>query len=250
MKNQRGNHWRPTIAQRKKGLDDAFALESLTIRSDLEGKTYKDLDAKDQNMIKKFVFRCAAIPSSWAMSDYIEFFKRIQGGGTPMSDHELRRAIARGPFTELLDSLATENYVLNALRGFDLQTDQVQQLLLRYFGLVDDEKGFGKPSLVQHGLEIMKKKNKEMEQWTAQDSLRRTEALDTPLKEALDTITCVFRDNEPFRAVAPLRKNGVDQHPKKVWINSKKLSNAFGTALSWPFQSWTRINTERFEATR
>ena len=38
------------------------------------------------------------------MIDYLDFFKRIQGGGTPMTDQELRRAISRGTFTTMLDS--------------------------------------------------------------------------------------------------------------------------------------------------
>ena len=73
-----------------------FALEGLPILKDLEGKTFKDLDRKQQRQIKeRYNLRCAIIPDSWSMIDYLDFFKRIQGGGTPMTDQELRRAISR-----------------------------------------------------------------------------------------------------------------------------------------------------------
>ena len=112
MKNQRGISW-PT---RKN--DDGFRLEQLPLLKEFDGKRYQDLPKKEQNAIKHFGVRCAIIPASWEMSDYIDFFKRIQGGGTPMTDQELRRALSQGPFTELLDQLSRNNVVLRTLKAF------------------------------------------------------------------------------------------------------------------------------------
>ena len=74
------------------------------------------------------------------MIDYLDFFKRIQGGGTPLTDQELRRAISRGPFTTMLDSLAdgegeTSRRLADVLGGTVLPKDEKQELLLRYFAL-------------------------------------------------------------------------------------------------------------------
>ena len=124
---------------------------------ELEGKSFKDLSKKEQNVIRRYSVRCAVIPGSWPMADYIEFFKRIQGGGTPMTDHELRRAISRGPFTELLDELAEDPSARRALGGATKGTDDLQQLLLRYHTL--HRHGIhksGKPHMSQQGLETMK----------------------------------------------------------------------------------------------
>jgi len=103
------------------------------------------------------------------MYDFLDFFKRIQGGGTPMTDQELRRAISQGPFTTLLDGLAdggdlTSRRLEQALGGAVLAKDEKQELLLRYFALqCDGPKNFGKPSMKQHALELMKRLNKKGE---------------------------------------------------------------------------------------
>lgn len=230
VNNKRGDHWKSNKAQRDKNLDTSFALESLTILKDLEGHTFKDLTKREQNKIKNYDVRCAIIPSSWAMSDYIEFFKRIQGGGTPMTDHELRRAISRGPFTELLDELAKSPQVLGVLDGSctTLQRDDVQQLLLRYFALqtCPSVKKFGKPSIPQQGLETMKRLNKEMESWTALNGIKKREEMVKTLLDSLRLVSCVFRENEAFRRVAPLIKKNKVQDPNKVWVNSEKIHNS------------------------
>mmetsp|Transcript_1459 Transcript_1459/g.5216 ORF Transcript_1459/g.5216 Transcript_1459/m.5216 type:complete len:429 (-) Transcript_1459:954-2240(-) len=138
MNGDRGEHWKQTLAQKKKKSHQDFTLEGLVLLPEFEGLTYKDLPKRQQNAIKNYDVRCAVIPGSWEMADYLEFFKRIQGGGTPMTDHELRRALTSGPFTELLDDLAVGKEVTAALQGAVLATDEVQQLLLRYFAMSAD----------------------------------------------------------------------------------------------------------------
>lgn len=234
--NERGDHWPQTKTQKRKKTDTSFALEALPMMKHLEDKTFKDFTKREQNAIKNYDVRCAIIPSSWAMEDYIEFFKRIQGGGTPMSDHELRRAISRGPFTELLDELAQLKEVNQAFAGCKLAPDQMQQLLLRYFALKSgDVAKFGKPSMAQEGLETMKRLNKEMGNWHAKDSLTKTDELVSPLKDSLDLATFLFNDNERFRRVAPLIKNKEAQNPAKVWMDSTKLNPAVFVCVVYCF---------------
>ena len=133
------------------------------------------------------------------MIDYLDFFKRIQGGGTPMTDQELRRAISRGPFTTMLDSLAdgegeTSRRLADVLGGTVLPKDEKQELLLGYFALrCDGPRDFYKPSMKQHALELMKRLNKE-EADARIDEWRR--GLDAALELAL----LVFPDpKERFR---------------------------------------------------
>ena len=198
IKGERAPHWKATRPQQKAGTHGTFALEGLPILTDLEGKTFKDLDKKMQRQIKsRYGLRCAVIPASWQMTDYLDFFKRIQGGGTPMSDQDLRRAISRGPFTDLLDGLAdgegqTSRRLAEALGGAVLPRDEKQELLLRYFALqCNGPKNFGKPSMKQHTLELMKRLNKDD---TGLDEWRR--GLDAALELAL----LVFPDpKERFR---------------------------------------------------
>ena len=133
------------------------------------------------------------------MTDYLDFFKRIQGGGTPMTDQELRRAISRGPFTTMLDGLAdgeghTSRRLAEALGGAVLPKDEKQELLLRYFALkCDGPQNFAKPSMKQHALELMKRLNKE-------DPEARIDEWRRGLDAALELAVLIFPDpKERFR---------------------------------------------------
>lgn len=215
-----------TWPKRKQATDNDFRLEHLTILKQYEGKRYQDLPVRQQNEIKKFDVRCAIIPASWSMSDYIDFFKRLQGGGTPMTDHELRRALSQGPFTDLLDTLSKDEIVQRALAGcVGLKRDDTQQLLLRYFQFKLDPFRFGKPSLPQNGLQTMKHFNREMKAWKG-DEFYKSDDLVGPLKRSLNLILHIFHENEAFRRPVSLVEKGTiveNDDLGKVWINSRKL---------------------------
>ena len=233
IKGERAPEWKVTPAQRRAGTQGTFALEGLPILKDLEGKTFKDLDRKQQRQIKKrYNLRCAIIPDSWSMIDYLDFFKRIQGGGTPMTDQELRRAISRGPFTTMLDSLAdgegeTSRRLADVLGGTVLSKDEKQELLLRYFALrCDGPRDFYKPSMKQHALELMKRLNKE-EADARFDEWRR--GLDAALELAL----LVFPDpKERFRLA--IDNGGADPRFRTSASVQKHIWDAVIYCLSRP----------------
>jgi hypothetical protein len=222
LKNNRAVTWP------KRRNDDDFCLEKLPLLKDFEGKRYQDLPKEQQNAIKHFGVRCAIIPASWEMSEYIDFFKRIQGGGTPMTDQELRRALSQGPFTELLDDLLKEPIVQQAFDGFTAfkpGSDKVQELLLRYFQYDRFRDKFAKPTIRQKGLETMKFFNKEMKSWTGEDFAKR-EQLKRPLLKSLELIVAVFGSGEAFRRPEPLTKKGAaisTDAPSKLWVDQTTL---------------------------
>ena len=242
IRNLRGEHW----PVRKS--DDSFRLEKLPLLKEFEGKTYKDLSPEQQNAISKYGVRCAVIPESWAMTDYIDFFKRIQGGGTPMTDHELRRALSQGPFTDQLDRLSTDEVVLKALDGCSgLKPDDAQQLLLRYFQYRIDDAKFGKPTLAQNGLETMKQLNRTMKTWTG-DEFYKQDELVLPLKKSLELIIHVFHKDEAFRRPSPLIKDGslVDNDSiTKVWVDQSKLRNPIWDCTVAAFASKDVLKQEK-----
>jgi YD repeat-containing protein len=223
LRNIRGDGWHES-----KG-DKDFRLEQLQLLKDLEGKRYQDLPKLQQNKIKNYYVRCATIPSSWQMADYIDFFKRIQGGGTPMTPQELRRALSRGPFTDLLDELSQNDIVLKALEGllplYPPKSDKLQELLLRYFQYQLFQEKFNKPSINQNALVTMNHFNREMGSWT-DDGLCKREQLPQPLLRSLKLITHVFGHKEAFRLPQALMKNNKPVENgsiKKVWIDEAKL---------------------------
>lgn len=150
-----------------------------------------------------------------------------------MSDHELRRAISRGPFTDFLDKVVSEPQVERAFEGCNLLPDDKQKLLLRYFVLTkcDDKSKFGMPSIAQQGLETMKRLNKEMEAWEAGESITKSDQLIQPLLDALYLASELFHKNEPFRRPTPLIKNGKHTTPGKVWVNSNKANPAIFSCI-------------------
>lgn len=114
-----------------------------------------------------------------------------------------------------------------------MQPDDIQQLLLRYFAITTfGADRFGKPSIAQQGLETMKRLNKEMDGWEAAESLQNSKGLIEPLEVALELITEIFHENEPFRRVQPLIIKGETQENlKKVWKDSTKVNPAIFTCL-------------------
>mmetsp|Transcript_32932 Transcript_32932/g.107647 ORF Transcript_32932/g.107647 Transcript_32932/m.107647 type:complete len:512 (+) Transcript_32932:3-1538(+) len=239
IKGERAEHWKVTAPQRRANTGGTFALEGLPMLKSLEGKTYKDLTPKQQRQIKStYDVRCAVIPDSWAMSDYIDFFKRIQGGGTPMTEQELRRAISRGPFTELLDRIADQKtadmpaskLLHKALGGSKLETDDVQELLLRFFALqCGPLRSFGKPSMSQAGLELMKRLNK------ARDANEITE-IKKALETAMEVALIVFpEDSERFRRADPIDRDQPAHAIRRVFVPSDKVNKAVWDCVLFSF---------------
>lgn len=146
-----------------------------------------------------------------------------------MTDHELRRAISRGPFTELLDELAGDEIVKRAFGDTALGDDVVQQLLLRYFAIRrHGVENFGRPSIGQQGLETMKSINSEMQSWAAAESDAKRKDMTRRLLTSLQLVVNVFEPNEPFRRAVPILKKDVlveQKKLKKVWVNSNKISS-------------------------
>jgi hypothetical protein len=242
LKGERGDMWKANAQQRRMGADKTFALEGLTLLKDLEGKTFKDLATEQQRFLRRqYDIRCAIIPDTWTMADYIDFFKRIQGGGTPMSDQELRRAITRGPFTDMLDNLSsphnqtiTSKLLNKALHASKLDTDEKQELLLRYFRLQSAPlREFGKPSMSQQGLQLMKTLNGQANTAAGTDHLNRWV---TDLAMALELTLMVFpNDDERFRRAASIKPDAPS--PRRVWISSDKVNKAVWDCMMYSFSN-------------
>lgn len=244
IRNQQGTKWR------KKKDDGSFRLVGLPLLKQLEGKTFKELTVAQQNDIKESSVRVAIIPSSWEMADYMDFFKRIQGGGTPMTDQELRRALSQGPFTELLFELSRTDTVLQAIGSsskYSTGSDGLQELLLRYFQYQKFHERFAKPTISQNGLETMKYYNREMKSWTGKDFDRRDQ-LSSPLKKSLALVSFVFGPDEAFRRPQPLMKKGdiVDEETlKRVWTNQSTIKPILWDCTVCTFARLEILSVER-----
>ena len=87
------------------GSRKVFRLTGLSERSPYRGKAFEDLDASTQRKLKGAPLRAINIkqlkPEADTSSVY-QIFERLNTGGTPLKPQEIRNAVYRGAFNELL----------------------------------------------------------------------------------------------------------------------------------------------------
>lgn len=117
-----------------------LALEGLKDRTDLNDKTYEDLEGDpsfrtDLNTFENQTIRTVVI-RGWTDERYLySVFLRINTGSVQLSPQELRQALHPGPFTDFIDDFSVASKLLkNALRlkEPDFRMRDVE-LVLRYF---------------------------------------------------------------------------------------------------------------------
>ena len=218
IQNRRADTW--------KNREQPFTLIGLGMLKELEGKHVKQLDRKQRDSILiDFTIRCTIIPQGWPMINIIDFFKRIQGGGTRMTDQELRRAISRGAFTEMLDMLvntppACFSSLIDSLERakVKMEADEYQELYLRFFTLqFRSTKSFGIPSIQQQGLDVMKELNRAAQ---TPEGSRKIEEAKHRLRTAIEVSLIVFSDPETmFRRAMPL-----EHTQSRVWSTTNRIN--------------------------
>lgn len=123
-----------------------YRLTGLEIRDDLNGKRWVDLDPKDARRIVRRVLKTIVISHHSDSDIKFEIFRRLNTGGVPLTEQEIRNAIYRGPFNQLLDSLAHRNGLLQILRRSEPDNRlRHHEVVLRYFALYASLENFRPP---------------------------------------------------------------------------------------------------------
>ncbi len=126
-----------SIANFYKGVfkDKKFTLKG--VQSDLEGKSYEDLNQIDQNRLDDSIIHSTIVkqdaPSEDNSSIYM-IFERLNTGGTPLQPQEIRACVYYGAFNELLTKL-TENASWRAIFGAPHKRMKEEELILRFYSL-------------------------------------------------------------------------------------------------------------------
>lgn len=115
---------------------EPFRLGALQVRSDLRGKSFKDLAAADQNAIEDYSLRVIKILKEAHPDLKFEVFERLNSGADKLNDMELRNCIYRGTYNDFLQELAG-NEALLSIRGADAPDTRMRdrQLILRFFAM-------------------------------------------------------------------------------------------------------------------
>lgn len=114
-------------------LENEFTLVGLTELTELNGKSYKDLDKPIQKRLKTSSLRATVILKESQELKY-EIFARLNQGAVSLKPQELRNCVYRGSFNNLLDELSTNKYLPTLFRD-ENKRKSYQERILRFFAL-------------------------------------------------------------------------------------------------------------------
>jgi hypothetical protein len=126
--------------QRLRSIDDfyhgRFALTDLQVLKDLNDKTWSTLPPKLDRKILQRVVRTLVISQHSNPGIRFEIFERLNTGGEPLTEQEIRNATMRGPFNKLLNSIATSELFLQSV-GATKPDSRLRhhELILRFFAV-------------------------------------------------------------------------------------------------------------------
>lgn len=136
-------------------LDGGLRLRGLSVLTELNGKTFVELPARDQRRLETRTMRFVVITDESHPDIKFDVFERLNTGAVKLTPQELRNCIYRGSFNDGVRELAlNENFHRALGRGKDSRMRD-EELVLRFFALAADLPGY-KPPLSQYLNEFMR----------------------------------------------------------------------------------------------
>lgn len=113
-------------------LDDGFVLKNLRILSNLNGYKFSDLDPKLQADLEDFQLIAQVIKPPTPDRIKFDIFDRVNRGGTPLNNQEMRNALYQGKSTELLKLISqSEVFTLATQKSIKSYRMKDRYLILR-----------------------------------------------------------------------------------------------------------------------
>lgn len=143
-------------------LSDDFKLKDLSIRDDVNGKFFSELEQKDRDEIRKRSIRAIVILNESDAEIKYEVFERLNLGSIQLTPQEIRNNTLRGSFNDLLKELAL-NKLFKSMLKLRLKNDQenmaYEELILRFFAY--HEGGYKRVSNLSYFLTSFMELNKD-----------------------------------------------------------------------------------------
>lgn len=148
-------------------MTNAYKLEGLEVLELLNGSYYKDLPPFLIRRLEERTIKCLRIDSTVDPQVKFDIFERLNSGAVQLESQELRNAIYRGKFNDIIKELA-KNDNFRQLLGIDLKNPEENtkvkkmqdvEYVLRFFSYMNDEGENMKKSFKDFLSEQMEKYN-------------------------------------------------------------------------------------------
>ncbi len=116
-----------------KFVSSEYALNGLSVREELNGLYYQDLDDEDQEKIDRTGITTITLDRDSAGAKY-EIFERLNRGAVSLREQELRNCVYRGEYNSMINDLA-ENKNVKVLFKAKNSRMSFQENILRFFAL-------------------------------------------------------------------------------------------------------------------
>lgn len=146
-----------------------WIMEAGDVVDKLEGLSVSKLPLKYQLNIKRSVCRIEVVKWDSNYDMRYELFNRLNTGGSPLTDQEIRNCIFRGispEFTNLIKDLASESEFHSLIQPTSKQKEELylDELVLRFFALFNNHKNISK-NLSEHMTDYMKEATKNQSEY-------------------------------------------------------------------------------------
>lgn len=114
-------------------IRNEYPLKGMTVFPELEGKYYKELETKEQDLIEETSIRTIIINEDSADAKY-DIFERLNRGAVTLKEQELRNCVYRGPYNSMINDLASNQKVNDMFKSKNKRM-WYQEYILRFFAL-------------------------------------------------------------------------------------------------------------------
>lgn len=126
--------------------ETAFCLKG--VKQKWEGKSFKDLEEGDKRRLKNYILRATIFEQIDPADDksVYEIFERLNTGGIPLTEQEVRNCISRGPINAFLTQL-NQHESWRLLIGKSIPDKRMKdiELVLRVLALIEGWNTYKKP---------------------------------------------------------------------------------------------------------
>lgn len=114
-------------------FDNDLSLNGLDILTDLNRKTFNDLDESLQHKLEDTTLRSFELSSDTNKDIHFVVFERLNTGGTKLNDMEIRNCLFRGPLNDLIKDLSENNDFLSCINQKSLSKRMNDRALILRF---------------------------------------------------------------------------------------------------------------------